>query len=193
MPEAQEQGRWPRLPPCLGVDCVQCDGRRPTCSVCEQRATECEYHERKSAQQIAADLRQMNNELSREVSIYRHFVEILRGSSEAEVMQLLSCLKNPGGLQEALRLAEEIHRDNLSISRGSASSDPGARRRDSMTITPSSPSSSGDVDGSEQSDDPRQKAFDVVCQCETVDEETLRHSGNVLRLMYSGKAQIRMR
>ena len=99
---------------CLGAEATQCDGQRPTCSLCEKRLTKCEY-DGSSASRRLGNLRRLNNELTGKIETYEAQIAILRSvTSATDVKEVVERLR-AAGEEVAKTIAANRHMVEQSI------------------------------------------------------------------------------
>lgn len=91
---------------------TQCDGGKPTCSLCSTKTTHCEYPD---DSRRTVNLRAQNQRLASQVSSYEHLVDTLRQSSTGNarlIDQAMSWMNDvgsssPASAQSSLRRGSE--------------------------------------------------------------------------------------
>ncbi|THW71603.1 hypothetical protein D6D19_07248 [Aureobasidium pullulans] len=78
----------------------KCNGDRPSCKICTDRATECEYTVNPGQSQRQA--------MNKQLEAYKYVLDLLRQGSVTECRTLLLSLKSHGSVAEAV---ESINRD----------------------------------------------------------------------------------
>ena len=75
---------------------MQCDGQRPTCSLCEKRLTNCEYDGNSASRRIGT-LRRLSSEMAKKLEIFQAQRALLLGVTEAtdltDVREIVAKLK----------------------------------------------------------------------------------------------------
>ena len=92
---------------------TQCDGRRPTCSLCEKRMTKCEYNGDTASRRLG-NLRRLNADLSEKIDKYEEQVTFLRSiTNPLNVQAAVEQLKAAGdGVVSVIRANRHTLEDN---------------------------------------------------------------------------------
>ena len=81
---------------------AQCDGKRPSCSICRDRGTVCEF-DTNAAETHTQALKRKYSELQRQKSAYEHIYEVLQSRPEREALEVYRRIRRGADASSILR------------------------------------------------------------------------------------------
>ncbi|KZF20194.1 hypothetical protein L228DRAFT_24053 [Xylona heveae TC161] len=97
----------------------KCDGRRPTCSICLRKGSECEYAAEPDESRVAA-IKRKNEMLQRELGEMKEIYSYLQTKPEPQVLALLHRIRSTPDFASVLQMVRELEQQPPQPSRSAS-------------------------------------------------------------------------